>query len=612
VVSRIRLYDLMGQVGDSVLTPELTARLARRAGATELVEGTFYRTGRDSFRLDLRRVDLATGTVRRAYTARGTSVFELADGATRELAADLQVRTAVTATGTGEGSLSARRLFDEGLRRYYTGGIREAGDLFESALGEDSTFALAAYYAAVSRGWEDPFEALELLRRAVRLGDHATQRDRLTIQLAWAIRTNDTAMVTLADSLSRRYPDDPETRFAAGEAHAWAGDPWGALPHFRRVITLDSAGLLGTVPRCRACDAYAGLASAYLQLDSLAAAERALREMLAARPDWTRGWMDLGRVLAQEGRGTDAMATLRAGGRSLQQPTGEVFGAELQLILGNTADAEQQLAGMARYGSQATRREALWLLVIAERYRGRLAGALAAARQLRALDDSMPGGETVHFDGRVAEAQVRLEMGDGAGAARLFATLAAQSPLAGAEITGVRARKRAFDLARLAMALDATGDTIQLPGLADSVRVWGRRSAYSRDRTLAPHLDGLIARRRGDLDSAARAFRSALVLPGTGLSRTNYELARVALAQGRAAAAIGPLQAILHRDIQGSNFYLTMPEAHLLLAEAFDSAGLADSAAVHYRVVARSWAGGDPPFRARAAHAERRIRQLTF
>jgi len=46
---------------------------------------------------------------------------------------------------------------------------------------------------------------------------------------------------------------------------------------------------------------------------------------------------------------------------------------------------------------------------------------------------------------------------------------------------------------------------------------------------------------------------------------------------------------------------------HELLAQAWDAAGRPDSAAAHFAMVARSWRGGDPPFRARATAAASRL-----
>ena len=55
--------------------------------------------------------------------------------------------------------------------------------------------------------------------------------------------------------------------------------------------------------------------------------------------------------------------------------------------------------------------------------------------------------------------------------------------------------------------------------------------------------------------------------------------------------------------MEASNYYVTRTEVHEMLARTFESMGDADSAAVHYDVVARSWEYGDEPFRARAVRA---------
>jgi hypothetical protein len=62
--------------------------------------------------------------------------------------------------------------------------------------------------------------------------------------------------------------------------------------------------------------------------------------------------------------------------------------------------------------------------------------------------------------------------------------------------------------------------------------------------------------------------------------------------------------------VESSSFYLTRTELHEMLARSFEAAGMPDSAAVHYGIVARSWQHGDPPFRRRAALAEAARRRL--
>ena len=70
------------------------------------------------------------------------------------------------------------------------------------------------------------------------------------------------------------------------------------------------------------------------------------------------------------------------------------------------------------------------------------------------------------------------------------------------------------------------------------------------------------------------------------------------------------LQPVLRGPLDASNLDLNRIELQELLAQAWDSAGRADSAAAHYLVVARTWAAGDASFKARAELARARASAL--
>jgi len=69
------------------------------------------------------------------------------------------------------------------------------------------------------------------------------------------------------------------------------------------------------------------------------------------------------------------------------------------------------------------------------------------------------------------------------------------------------------------------------------------------------------------------------------------------------------LDPALHGKLDASNYHVTHTELHALLAQAWDAAGRADSAAAHHAWVARAWERGDPQFAARAAEARRHLDQ---
>ena len=90
VVSQGRMLELI-QVGAS--GPDTSAggfvNAARRAGATDVVEGTVYALAGGRLRLDLRRVDLATGAIDDVQTVEGSDLIALVDSGTAHLVAAL-------------------------------------------------------------------------------------------------------------------------------------------------------------------------------------------------------------------------------------------------------------------------------------------------------------------------------------------------------------------------------------------------------------------------------------------------------------------------------------------------------------------------------------------
>jgi hypothetical protein len=98
---------------------------------------------------------------------------------------------------------------------------------------------------------------------------------------------------------------------------------------------------------------------------------------------------------------------------------------------------------------------------------------------------------------------------------------------------------------------------------------------------------------------AATELALAMNSPTHGFTRINYELGRVLVRLNRSADAIPVVRSALHGDIDGPNLYVTRTDLHELLAQAFDRSGNRDSAAVHFRAVARAWVRADPVYHTR-------------
>jgi len=95
-----------------------------------------------------------------------------------------------------------------------------------------------------------------------------------------------------------------------------------------------------------------------------------------------------------------------------------------------------------------------------------------------------------------------------------------------------------------------------------------------------------------------------------GYTRANYEMAKIYLRDRRPRDAIAILQPALHGTLEASNLYVSRTEVHELLAQAWDQAGVPDSAAAHLAWVVKTWANADPLLAIRVQAARARLAAL--
>ena len=585
VVSAARMYELVLQG----VTPDTSASgllaAARQAGATEMVEGSLYDIGKEKLRLDLRRVDLASGSVRQAYTMEGEDLFTLADSGTARLlrnfgAAGVNGSLADVSTK----SVEAYRLYEEGVRDFYALRYPEAEAQLGEALKQDPSFAMAMFYFALSAS-PNRAVAARRLNQALRLADGASDRERLLIKAAWAWNNSSPSLMAVAETMVVRYPREVEGHYYLGIGRISAGDYIGARNPLHDALAMDSLGLQGRNPNCIACRALAALIDSYLQVDSLPGAQRIARLWTRLQPTASEAWGIMAEIQSRLGHADSAMV-YEAVADSLD-PTWSGTYVRLRpsfLMRGcRFAEADAFLRPLSMSHDNPSQSEARWQYAISLRNQGRLDEALALGRTHwkenagRAGIADMKGAASPL---RIIEAQVLYEQGRYASAASLFDSIAAYR--FADEDSAAEARHRAWNLAHAATSYAAAGDTGRLLALRDTVQLLGGQSFQKRDHLLWFYVDGLLQRARGRTAAAAEAFRTSIVSLPQGYTRANVELARIDLVLNRPRDAVAVLQPVLRGPLEGSDLYVTLTETHALLGQAWEAAGNADSAAVHY------------------------------
>ena len=599
VVANSRLVEIMPRPGDT--TQAALSDAARRVGATELIEGELA-AERDGLVLSLRRVALSNGVVRKGYLIRAADRFALVDSATTAIARDLRlIPPSFAVTEIRTSSPDAYVLYEEGLRANFGYDAPAALRLMNAALERDSNFAMAAYYVwQLSRTLGDRHTSIGMAR-AKRLATRTIDRERLLIQ--GFIAEVDAPLhqaLAIAETLTVKYPGDPEGHILLGNIQERAGDWAAAAGAYARAVALDSAAGTLRGPYCRVCTALDGMTRQYTWWDSAAAAERTARRLIALRPGEPNLWSTLVEPLLRQGRRQEAVAAWSKTDPDGSPASRNPFFYRDDIRWGRHGEVDRALREDAERGSSETRSEAWWLLLLSLRDQGRLREADSVRLVWRAANLAR-GEDPAHQPSDAM--MIAAERGSPGVTVRSFRNDAERTARSH-DPPGIRNRYLVWYLTLAGTAHAVAGDTAVVRRLADSVEALGPTSQFGRDAKLHYFLRGLLFQQQGRHGDAVDAFRRSLFSLTDGYTRINLMLARSLLELRRPAEAIAVLQPAIRGGVDGSNTYTSRTELHEALALAFEQAGQADSALAHYRAVERAWRHADPEFRDRYQRAK--------
>jgi len=265
VVDHERLHDLLARRKIRVGEPiglDMARRLARDAGVWTVILGDFHQAG-DSLHLVARVYDVASGKrvdVAQADDRPGEDLRPVFDQLAARLldlsGAPSQVRASLAQATTG--SLEAFRAYLSGQESLNRWELADAERDLRRAVAIDTTFALAYYKLALTRGWivgaSDSIADAAMVR-ATTYSSRLPAHERTVVNAYRAFLAMDLPTSrSLYQQLIARDPGDADAWYGLGEA--WFHDPdWHdraneltqGLRAFRRALTRSRRRSLGSM-----------------------------------------------------------------------------------------------------------------------------------------------------------------------------------------------------------------------------------------------------------------------------------------------------------------------------------------------------------------------------
>ncbi len=433
-----------------------------------------------------------------------------ADSASAEMSgAEIPVTTA---------SDEARELFLEGRTMSENLRALDARPLLEEAVAKDPSFAYA--YLLLANTAPSPEEFFENLEKAVANIDHASEGERILIQVAQAgVDGDGDRQLALLRELVEKYPGDVRAHNALAGQLAFARQDWDAgIAEYRRAVEIDPTF----------SQAWNNMGYAARAVGRFDEAEQAFRKYIEVLPSEPNPYDSYAEFLMKMGRFDESIVQYRKALDADSTFNASYIGiAHNQMFLGQGNEARATMDEMfAKAPNDGVRTNALLWKAAAWLHEGNHARAMEVLAERRAISERKSDWTTISGDDGLI-GRTLLDLGDVEAAA-----------------------------ARFASAVEAIEKADVPEGIKEATR---RNHIYN---------EALVALASNDLAKAkerAAAYHAAVQEPAVPFElRQDHELmGRIALAEGKGAEAVAHFEQANDQD----------PRVLLLTARAHEAAG---------------------------------------
>ncbi|MEO7217430.1 MAG: hypothetical protein ABI026_04485, partial [Gemmatimonadaceae bacterium] len=600
--TRVRDTRVRAQMPVSgALAQQSALDIARRLGATVDVRGSFTH-GSGMFVLDLAVWDVRSGRPLHSFTLTGSDPLAIAARAAAQIVEGSDADAArVRFSGVETSNVLAYQHFIRALQAADAGRLTDERKELDATIALDSGFADAIIRRKEIASSDGQVEVERRLGEAL-LHVRVTAWDARTLAIDSLLHAGELARSErLARSLVQQFPRDPRAYGVLGRVLYNEGN-WSAMQAtYELQLSLDSLAIGAGNGPCAPCSAYDALVNVHSQRGDLAGAEQVAQRWIALQPDLPHAWTVYSTVLGFENR---TGAAIDAERRALMLSGGEHFyDQRLASLLINARQLDAANSVAAGWTAAAARRPDLAASINVDQLDTRVL-ILREQGQMRAavqnIEVYMAAHPTADFL-RLEELDAMGRLRDFAGVDRIFRSYIGDGPRVDPEtalLAGDRARYFCWTRALEANALAASGDTVRLKALADSIKDASALSYYGRDRRLYHHVMGIVAytgKRYKEAETDFEAARWGVA----GWTETVAWQARSELAQNLPTRAIATLRDAYKGPLDAMGRYQPRSELDYLMSVAFSASGSADSAATYSKYADVALANADPEIKRR-------------